>query len=375
VPGDIHIPIADPHSNYVAHREEIRTAIESVLDRGRYILGDQVRQFEEEFANFVGARECVAVGSGTDALLLALRASGIGSGDRVLTVSNTAVATVAAVNLAGAIPVLADINPGTFALDVNCAENAIRHASGPIRAVIPVHLYGHPCDMDAIGALATRHDLCVIEDCAQAHGAAWRGRSVGSLGTLAAFSFYPTKNLGAIGDGGAVTTNDRELAVRLRLVREYGWAERYISVIPGMNTRLDELQAAILRVKLRYLEEENGRRRAIASEYDKALAASAVQTPTVLPEALHAYHQYVIRCEDRDGLRGYLQRNGVGTAVLYPTPIHCQEGYRKIVEIGPDGLGETERASREILSLPVHPSLTDTQVGTVSSLVAAWRPQ
>jgi dTDP-4-amino-4,6-dideoxygalactose transaminase len=372
----LNVTVADPRATYLAHKDEIRAAIEGVLDRGRYILGDEVQQFECEFARYIGVRECVAVASGTDALQLALRACEIGPGDRVLTVSNTAVATVAAIHLVGATPVLADVDARTFTLDLECAENAIRHPHGQrIRAVIPVHLYGHPCAMDAMTALATRYDLRIVEDCAQAHGAAFGGRRVGSFGHLGAFSFYPTKNLGAFGDGGAVVTNDPQLATKLRLLREYGWSERYISIIPGMNTRLDELQAAILRVNLRYLEHANARRRAIASEYDEALATSAVQIPVVLPEAFHVYHQYVIRSEDRENLRIYLQRRGVGTAVLYPVPIHCQQGYRDIIETGPGGLRETERASREILCLPVHPGLTNAQVGLIKSLVAAWTPQ
>ena len=293
------IPQTDPRANYLAHKDEIDAAIAAVLAGGRYILGEQVAAFEREFAAYLGAgstegaTHAIGVGSGTDALHLALRACGIGPGDRVFTVSHTAVATVAAIELAGATPVLVDIDPATFTMDPNRLEEAVRrdeggnssnvkrHSSIVTRhsAIIPVHLYGHPADMAAILEIARRYDLWVIEDCAQAHGATIDGQKTGTFGDIAAFSFYPTKNLGALGDGGAVVTSDPALAEQTRLLREYGWRERYVSAIPGLNSRLDELQAAILRVKLRYLDAENARRRALAAEYDRLLADSSVRTP------------------------------------------------------------------------------------------------
>lgn len=267
-PGEFPLP-ADPGANYRAHRAEIDVAIHRVLDSGWFILGREVASFEQEFALYLDARFAVGVASGTDALHLALRACGIGPGDVVLTVSHTAVATVAAIELAGAVPLLVDIDPLTFNIDAERVEDTLKsidRGDGPsprgrVRAIIPVHLYGQPADMAAIIRVAARYGLKVIEDCAQAHGASIDGRKVGSWGNAAAFSFYPTKNLGALGDGGAIVTNDSEIADRVRLLREYGWRDRYVSSEVGMNSRLDEIQAAVLRVKLLNLDQENDRRR------------------------------------------------------------------------------------------------------------------
>ncbi len=318
------------------------------------------------------------MGSGTDALHLALRACGIGPGDRVFTVSHTAVATVAAIELAGATPVLVDIDPATFTMDPNRLEEAVGadegrrtkdegHVNRPsslvsvVRrrsAIIPVHLYGHPADMAAILEIARRYDLWVIEDCAQSHGATIDGQKTGTFGDIAAFSFYPTKNLGALGDGGAVVTSDPALAEQTRLLREYGWRERYVSAIPGLNSRLDELQAAILRVKLRYLDAENARRRALAAEYDRLLADSSVRTPITRPDVSHVFHQYVIRSGRRDALQAYLRSQGIGTLIHYPAPVHAQPAYAGRISIG-EGLPHTEAAAREILSLPMFPELSE----------------
>jgi len=367
----------DPHANYLAHRAEIDDAIRKVLEGGRYILGPEVASFEREFAGYVGVRHAVGVGSGTEALHLALLASGIGRGDVVATASHTAVATVAAIELAGATPLLVDIEPRTYTMDPERLEEAIlsQRSASPsvlVRAVIPVHLYGQPADLTAILAVARRHGLRVIEDAAQAHGASWNGRRVGALGDVAAFSFYPTKNLGALGDGGAVVTDDPALAERARLLREYGWRERYVSEFAGTNSRLDELQAAVLRVKLRHLEAENARRREIAAIYDKELAVSSIGLPVARSEGGHVYHQYVVRSPRRDALIEELAGRGTRLLIHYPQPVHLQPAYRSRALLQPGGLPHTEQACREIVSLPMHPHLTDAQARTVAEWILSW---
>jgi dTDP-4-amino-4,6-dideoxygalactose transaminase len=361
------IPQTDPKANYLAHADEIDAAIHDVLHAGRYILGTQVAAFEQEFAAWLGASFAVGTGSGTDALHLALRACGIGPGHAVVTASHTAVATVAAIELAGAAPVFADIDPHTFTLDPDSISQAIaNHRGNPIRAILPVHIYGRPAAMRAIQEIAGRHELYVIEDCAQAHGAAILGRKVGTLGHVAAFSFYPTKNLGAIGDGGALVTNDAALAERARLIREYGWRERYVSECPGMNARLDELQAAILRVKLRYLDTENRHRQTLAACYDELLDRGAPA-----PDVIHVYHQYVIRCSRRNELRSWLAAEGVGTLIHYPVPVHRQPAYRQRCQPAVS-LDHTDRAAAEVLSLPIYPELEPSLVRRVAGLIRPW---
>jgi len=378
-PGVFLLP-TNPLASYLSRKGEIDAAIAKVLNSGWYILGEEANAFDQEFAQYLGVRYAVGVASGTDALHLALRACGIGPGDAVVTVSHTAVATVAAIELAGAIPVLVDVDPVTFTLDPNRLEDTLKGyyadgkptAGGRVRGVIPVHLYGQPADMPAIVELAQRCDMYVVEDCAQSHGASNRGLKTGAWGNLAAFSFYPTKNLGALGDGGALATNDQALAERIRLIREYGWRERYISDLPGMNTRLDELQAAILRVKLRYLDHENARRRQLARIYDSLLSATTLMLPKVSVDAHHVYHQYVVRSERRDALKVFLKENSVGTLIHYPLPVHLQPAYRDRMIIGAGGLEHTERLCREILSLPMHPQITDEQAQRVSELILTW---
>jgi len=377
------LPPADPKANYLAHKDEIDQAIRHVLDGGSYILGPEVGAFEQEFARYLGVRFAVGVGSGTDALQLALRSCGVGPGDAVITVSHTAVATVAAIELAGALPVLVDIDPGTFTMEANHLEDAIHDLanderpaiSSRLKAIIPVHLYGCAADMRPIMDIARRYGLYVIEDCAQSHGAAIDGRKTGTWGHMAAFSFYPTKNLGALGDAGALVTDDVRLAERARLLREYGWRERYVSDLPGMNTRLDELQAAILRVKLRYLDEENGRRREIARTYHTQLSPTTLILPHVRGNVDHVYHQFVVRSRQRNDLRAFLETNRIGTLIHYPTPIHLQPAYKNRVVTGKGGLTNTEQISGEILSLPMHPQMTDRQAERVSNLIAQWHAQ
>ncbi|MCI0391351.1 MAG: DegT/DnrJ/EryC1/StrS family aminotransferase [Acidobacteria bacterium] len=370
---------ADPKANYLAHKREIVEALRQTLESGRYILGEQVDGFEREFAAYLGAKRCVGVANGTDALHLALRAVGVGAGDAVITVAHTAVATVAAVEMAGALPLLVDIDPATFTISPEMVEDAIRiyHDRLRIKAVLPVHLYGRPADMRAICDVARRYDLKVVEDCAQAHGAAIHsmgGLKVGALGDAAAFSFYPTKNLGALGDGGAVVTNDAEVAERVALLREYGWRERYVSDLPGFNSRLDELQAVVLRVKLKYLDEENAKRKEIARTYDELLAPTSLRLPERLGGVESVYHQYVARCDDRDGLREHLRKQGVGTLVHYPVPVHLQPAYRNRVPVHRGALPVTEQAARQVLSLPMHPQLSNAQAERVCAAIGGWRP-
>lgn len=355
------IPVASPHQSFLAHREEIEAAASRVLASGWYILGGEGEAFEREFAGHVGVAHAVGVANGTDAVELALRAAGIGPGDRVVTVSHTAVATVAAIERIGARPCLADVSPESYTLDPAALRVALEGSARGARAVVPVHLYGHPADMEAILGTARDFNLAVVEDCAQAHGAADRGRRVGSIGHLAAFSFYPTKNLGAMGDGGAVATRDPALADRLRLLRQYGWRERYISEIPGGNSRLDEVQAAILRVKLAHLDAGNARRREIAGRYDAGLGGLPLKRPAVAARCEHVFHQYTIEVGDRDRLQQILRDQGIGTAVLYPVPIHLQPAYRGRLP-GADRLPCTEAAAGRILSLPIYPELQDEQV-------------
>ncbi|MGB5962237.1 MAG: DegT/DnrJ/EryC1/StrS family aminotransferase [Coleofasciculaceae cyanobacterium] len=364
---------ADPKANYLAHKEEIDQAIRRVLDSGWYILGQEGKAFEQEFADYLGVSHGVGVGNGTDALEVALRACGVGAGDAVITVSHTVVATVAAIELVGAMPVLVDIEPKTFTLDPSRLEDTIKqHQGSRIKAIIPVHLYGHPADMPAIMEIARRHDLYVIEDCAQSHGAAIKGRKTGAWGDLAAFSFYPTKNLGALGDGGAVVTNNAELGQKLRLIREYGWQRRYISEMPGMNTRLDEIQAAVLRVKLQYLAQENNQRRQLGQVYNSCLADTPLVLPEVSDDVESVYHQYVVKSAQRDNLRDFLKDHAVGTLIHYPVPVHRQPAYQERVAIGSGGLPETEKAVGEILSLPMYPQMINAQAQQVADLIVHW---
>ena len=359
------IPQTDPKAAYQAQRPAIDAAIARVLERGRYVLGEEVASFEREFAAYVGARHGVGVASGTDALVLALKALGVGPEDFVATVSHTAVATVAAVELAGARPLLVDVDAASGTMDPASLARALASPPGRVAAVVPVHLYGQPADLDAILPLARRHGARLVEDCAQSHGARLGAARTGGIGDLAAFSFYPTKNLGALGDGGLVTTSDDALAERLRALREYGWRERYVSDIAGMNSRLDELQAAVLRVKLASLDADNARRAALAAAYDRGLVGLALELPRRREGASHVFHQYVVRSPRRDALREALAARGIATNIHYPVPVHLQPAYRGRVALCPSGLGETERAAREVLSLPLYPQLPDAAVGEI----------
>lgn len=366
----LNVAFNDLKPGYLAHKEEIDAAVARALASGWYILGEETAAFESEFADFCGAAGCVGVNSGTDAIALALRALGIGSGDEVITVPHTAVATVAAIVMSGAIPVLADIDPVTFTLDPAAFEAAITPHT---RAVLPVHLYGQPAEMDAILAIARAHNLYVVEDCAQAHGATYKGQPVGTMGDAGTFSFYPTKNLGALGDGGAIVSRDPALLEQARLLREYGWtpAARYVSQIQGVNSRLDELQAAILRVRLRHLTAENESRARIASLYTELLATNRpnheiTKTPVTAPNGTHVWHLYVVRVPKRDTVRSALAAQGVGTAIHYPVPVHLQPAYAHGAARVSGSLAESERAAASILSLPMHPYLADAAVEYVA---------
>jgi dTDP-4-amino-4,6-dideoxygalactose transaminase len=363
------VPQADPRAGYLAQQTAIDSAIAAALRSGRYVLGPETQAFEREFATYIGCRHGIGVASGTEALVLALKALDLQPSDYVVTVSHTAVATVAAIELAGLAPLLIDIDPATHALDpaefARVLANPPKNSSGKagrIGAVIPVHLYGLPADMSAILDLTRQHGVRVIEDCAQSHGALLGGWRAGSIGDIAAFSFYPTKNLGALGDGGGVVTNDEALARRVVELREYGWRERYVSHLAGMNSRLDELQAAILRPKLRRLDADNARRQAIAGAYDEGLKGRGYGLPKRRAGATHVFHQYVLQRSRRAELQAALTARGIGTNIHYPVPVHLQPAYRGRIALGPSGMTHSERAAAEVLSLPMFPQLTDAQV-------------
>jgi len=362
------IPPVDLAGQYSALAAEIDAAVHRVLASGWYILGEETRTFEAEFAAYVGALHGIGVASGTDALALALQAVGVEPGDEVITVSHTAVATVVAVEQAGARPVFVDIDPVTFTLDPASLESVI---SPRARAIMPVHLYGHPANMDAILAFAHRHGLAVVEDCAQAHGALYRGRPVGSIGDAGAFSFYPTKNLGAVGDGGMVVTNRADVAERMVLLRQYGWAKRYVSQVRGHNSRLDELQAAILRVKLPYLEAWNARRRHLAARYTARLKDTDLVLPQAASDGRHSYHLYVVRAQRRDALLTRLCEEGIGAQVHYPVPVHLQPAYTGL-GFGPGSLPHTERAAAEVVSLPLYPEMSEDALDATCEAIRRW---
>ena len=363
--SSIRIPQVDPRASYLAHKDEIDAAIARVLASGRYILGQEVATFEQEFADYIGVKFGIGVGNGTDALHLALRACGVRAGDEVITVSHTAVATAAAIEQSGARPVFVDIEPDTFLMSPNWIEKAITPHT---KAILPVHLYGNVAEMERILDVANRYGLHVIEDCAQSHGARYKERRSGAWGTVAAFSFYPTKNLGAFGDGGMVVTNDSELATRVRSLREYGWHQRYVSETAGVNSRLDELQAAVLRVKLKYLDGSNEERRRKALLYTQRLQGADVRCPAVRKHVDSVYHLYVIRTIERDSLGAFLRDRGIQTLIHYPVPVHLQNAYKKL-GYGTGDLPVTEEVSRQILSLPLYSEMPESEIEEVSSQI------
>jgi dTDP-4-amino-4,6-dideoxygalactose transaminase len=370
----ITVPQADPGAGYRAHKAEIDAAALRALGSGWYILGQEGAAFEKEFAAWQGAARAVGCANGTDALMLTLRGMGIGAGCTVVTVSHTAVATVAAIEMTGATPLLVDIDPDTMTMDPDelvAVLNDPPPGLPPIRAIIPVHLYGQSCDLDPMLAACREHGVMVIEDCSQAHGATLGGRKVGTMGDAACFSLYPTKNLGALGDGGVLCTDDAALADRIGAIRQYGWKERYISDTVGVNSRLDEVQAAILRVRLTHLDAANARRGEIAARYDEALANGPCTPPVRRPDAGHVFHQYVLRVPDRTALMARLRAEGVATAIHYPAPVHLQPAYRGRTPLGPAGCAETARAAGEVMSLPMFPELTEVQIDHVCRVLRA----
>ena len=359
-PVDIEpIYFARPNAQYQAHAPAIDEAIRRVLNNPIYIMGEEVRGFEEEFARFVGVEHAIGVANGTDALQLALRAYDIGPGDEVITTAHTAVATIAAIDMTGAVPVFVDILPDSYGLDPDQVARAITKRT---KAILPVHIYGHPVEIGPLLELAEKHGLSLIEDCAQAHGARWQGRMVGSIGQVGCFSCYPTKNLGAIGDAGVITTHDAKIAERLRLLRQYGWRTGQVSEVPGYNSRLDELQAAILRVKLTLLDQTNAARRRIAARYTQALSDLPIVLPSVAPGCESVFHLFVLRAPNRDRLKASLADRGIIAGIHYPLPAHKHPAY---IQRFPASLPVTERVAGEILSLPMYPELSDAQVERV----------
>ncbi len=363
------IPWASPLAQYRAHGDSIRAAIARVLDSGNYILGEEVESFERAFADYCLGGHAVGVASGTDALALVLKALGIGPGDEVITVSHTAVATVAAILATGAVPVLIDVDEAKMTLDATAIDAAVTPHT---KALIAVHLYGRAADLDAILAATRRHGHALIEDCAQAAGGRYRGRRLGSIGDVGCFSFYPTKNLGAIGDGGLVLTSDAKIAARVRRLRQYGWDDARETHEAGLNSRLDALQAAILNAKLPYLDADNARRIAIARRYAHGLADLPLALPPACAEGGHVYHLYVVACEQRDRLRAHLAADGIGTAVHYPVPVHRQCGYSERVIVPADGLPVTENLAARILTLPIYPGLSDAAVDRVAESIRRY---
>ena len=358
---------ANPAAQFRSHQAEIEAAVLEVLRGSRHILGPQVESLEEEFAGYIGTRRSVGVANGTDALELAIRALGIGPGDEVITVSHTAVATVAAIEAAGAVAVLVDVDPAYYTLDPARLEEVL---TSKTRAVIAVHIYGQPADLDAIGGFCEKHHLALIEDASQAHGARWKGKRVGGIGQIGCFSCYPTKNLGAVGDAGLVTTNDEDLARKITALREYGWKERYISEFAGRNSRLDEVQAAILRVKLRHLDESNAKRREHAAAYSSLLSESGLNVPAERPGADHVFHLYVVRTPQREQVIERLRSHDIIPGIHYPVPVHCQPAYRNRLRTSPS-MRVTEEYAGQVLSLPLYPELEDGEIAQVAAVLAS----
>lgn len=368
------IPGADLRAQNLPLRDQLRAAFERLLDSGAFVLGPDVRAFEEAFAHYCDSQHCVGVANGTDALVLALRALEIGPGDAVVVPAFTFAATAEAVCLVGATPIFVDIDPLSFTLDPAALELVLWHQRTRVKAVLPVHLYGQVAAMDEIVLQSSAIGAAVVEDAAQAHGARYRGRRAGSLGTLACFSFYPTKNLGAAGDGGALTTRDSDLAARLHRLRDHGQSAKYEHAVVGYNSRLDSLQAAILLAKLEHLDDWNARRRAIAARYAAGLADLPwLQLPQVAPECEPVHHLYVVRCADRDGLQGHLAAAGIATSIHYPRALHQQPAFAEYAP-APGSLPQAEAAAREVLALPCYPELADASVDAVCDSVRAWKP-
>jgi dTDP-4-amino-4,6-dideoxygalactose transaminase len=362
------IPLVDLKSQYRSIKQEIHDAIEGVLESTQFVLGSAVKSFEESFAAYSGASECIAVNSGTSALHLALLAAGVGPGDEVITTPFTFVATVAAIRYTGATPVFVDIEPASFNIDVSRLEQAITQRT---KVIMPVHLYGQVSDMDPIFEIARRHNVVVIEDAAQAHGGEYKGRRAGSMGDLACFSFYPGKNLGAYGEGGAVTTSNPEFTRTIRMLRDWGAEKRYHHVLRGYNYRMEGIQGAVLGVKLKYLPGWTELRREHAAEYARQFAGSGVATPREMEYARHVWHVYAIRVAGRDALHEALGKQGIQTGIHYPIPVplleaHADLGYRR------GDFPYADAAAEEVLSLPMFPELTSEQIETIAASLKSF---
>lgn len=361
------IPVADPSRWFRRHAAEVAAAQARVLESGQFILGPEVARFEQEFAAFCAAEHAVAVASGTDALTLALCALGAAGGE-VVTSAHTAVATLAAIERAGARPVLADIATPGHCLD---PASVCARVGPATRAIVAVHMHGNPADMAALTALAAARDIPVVEDASQAHGARVDGAPVGSLGTAAAFSFYPTKTIGAMGDAGAVVTSDPELARALRRLREYGWDDRRVSQRSGFNSRMDDLQAALLRLRLRYFDEDFARRQALAAGYLQAIAgASSVTAPAVAPGVMHGFHHFIVQSPERDELARFLASRGIGSARYYEQPVYDHPAYAGLRAAG--DFGNTQRLYATMLAVPVFPELADDEADRIVQALAEW---
>lgn len=370
------VPFIDLKRQYKEIEGEILSATQRVYEKGRFILGEEVSAFEKEFSHYCGVRYGVGVGSGTDALYLALKAAGIGEGDEVVTVANSFVATALAISFTGAKPLFVDIDPKTYTMDPNHLELLLKHqkAKGSgrkIKAILPVHLYGHPAEMDSIMEIANRYDLIVIEDACQAHGAKYGKKKVGSFGAMGCFSFYPTKNLGGYGDGGMVVTNHKRYDQNLRLLRCYGERKKYEHILKGHNSRLDEIQAAILRVKLKYLDQWNGERRRKAKIYTQMLSPLGVVCPSEKKGVRHVYHLYTIKTKKRDSLQTFLKKRGIETLIHYPIPIPLQKAYREL-EYHKRDLPLTNQWSRKILSLPFFPEMKESEMEEVAEGIRSF---
>ncbi len=362
------VPFMDLSREYEEIGAQIEAVIRRVIQNGRFVLGRELQKFELAFADYLGASHCIGVASGTDALYLALEAAGIGPGDEVITVSHTFIATALAISRLGATPVFVDIDPVTYTMNV---EEASRAVTKKTKAILPVHLYGQCVDMDPLLALAREHDLWVVEDACQAVSSTYKGRKAGTMGDFGCFSFYPSKNLGCYGDGGAIITNNVESAEKLKWIRNYGQRERYRHDFKGMNSRLDEIQAAILNVKLPYLDLWTIKRRALANRYAEALKNSPIQLPVENLYCEHVYHLYVIQALERDALQTHLSEKGIQTLIHYPVPVHLQPAF---ADLGyrPGSLPVTEDAAAKILSLPMYPQLTEAEIKIVSATLAEY---
>ena len=362
------VPFVDLRAQYLSIKEEIDEAIGRVLHNTSFVMGREVEAFEAAFAEYTGARFCMGVNSGTAAIQLALSACGIGAGHEVIVPANTFFASAEAVSTAGATPVFVDADATSYNLDVNRIEAAITERT---RAILPVHLYGQAADLDPIFEIARRHNLLVIEDAAQAHGSLYKGKRVGALGHAGCFSFYPGKNLGAYGEGGAVVTNDEEVARRVRLLRDHGSSRKYHHEIIGYNFRLEGLQGAVLAVKLRHLDEWNTLRREHAARYRELLGESGLGLPREMPYARHIYHLYVVQSESRDALQNALTEAGIQTGIHYPIPVHLQPAYASLGHQAGD-FPESERQAGRVLSLPMFPELTDDEMARVAEAVGEF---